>query len=45
MRKQPFRAFVHDIDRIEARIAEAGLKRVATAGRFVWYLAVYTRHA
>ena len=45
MRKRPFRAFVHDIDRIEARIAEAGLKRVATAGRFVWYLAVYTRHA
>ena len=45
MRRQPFRAFVHDLDLIEARIAEAGLKRVAATGRFVWYVAIYTRHA
>jgi magnesium-protoporphyrin O-methyltransferase len=45
MRRQPFRAFVHDVDQIEARITEAGLTRVAATGRFVWYLAVYTRNA
>jgi hypothetical protein len=35
MRKQSFRAFVHDLDRIEATIAEAGLKRVTATGRIV----------
>src|SRR5262249_11350278 len=43
--KQSFRAFVHDVERIEARVAEAGLTRVAAAGRFPWYLAVYVRGA
>ena len=43
--RQPFRAFVHDVERIEARIAQAGLTRVAAAGSFPWYLAVYARGA
>jgi len=43
--RQPFRAFVHDVERIEARIVQAGLTRVATADSFPWYLAVYARGA
>jgi len=42
-RRQSFRAFVHDVPRIEARIAQAGLDRVATARRFIWYVAVHQR--
>src|SRR5207249_3405489 len=37
-RRQSFRAYVHDVRKIESRIAEAGLERVATARRFMWYV-------
>jgi magnesium-protoporphyrin O-methyltransferase len=43
VRRQPFRAFVHDLERIEDQIAEAGLTRVAATSRFAWYVAVYAR--
>jgi ubiquinone/menaquinone biosynthesis C-methylase UbiE len=43
VRKQAFRAYVHDVGRIEARVREAGLERVASARRHIWYAAVYQR--
>jgi SAM-dependent methyltransferase len=43
IRRRPFRAFVHDIKMIEARIAAAGLQRAADRSHVVWYLAVYVR--
>jgi ubiquinone/menaquinone biosynthesis C-methylase UbiE len=43
VRRQSFRAFVHDVPRIEARVAEAGFERVATARRFIWYVSVHRR--
>jgi magnesium-protoporphyrin O-methyltransferase len=43
VRKQAFRAYVHDVGRIEARVREAGLERVASARRHIWYVAVYER--
>jgi magnesium-protoporphyrin O-methyltransferase len=43
VRREAFRAFVHDVRRIEARIAEAGLSRAASATRVMWYVAVYER--
>jgi len=41
LRRDPFRAYVHDVDRIERRVAQAGLTRVASARRFIWYVAVH----
>ena len=43
VRRQSFRAYVHDVGRIETRIREAGLERVASARRLIWYVAVYER--
>ena len=43
VRGQPFRAYVHDVGRIEGRIAKAGLERVAWARRLIWYVAVHER--
>jgi protein-L-isoaspartate O-methyltransferase len=43
IRRQAFRAFVHDVNGIEARIAGAGLHRIAATSRFIWYVAVYAR--
>jgi ubiquinone/menaquinone biosynthesis C-methylase UbiE len=43
IRGQTFRAYVHDVGRIEQRIAAAGLERVASARRLIWYIAVHER--
>jgi len=43
VRRQSFRAYVHDVGRIEARIAAVGFKRVASISRHIWYLAIYER--
>lgn len=43
IRGQAFRAYVHDVGRIEQLIAAAGLERVASARRFIWYIAVHER--
>jgi ubiquinone/menaquinone biosynthesis C-methylase UbiE len=43
VRQQAFRAFVHDVGRIEARITEAGLRRIFSTRRSIWYVAVYGR--
>ncbi len=41
---QGFRVFVHDVDRIDARVREAGFHRKRSERRrFVWHLAVYAR--
>jgi SAM-dependent methyltransferase len=45
LKGQSFRAFVHDVGEIEARIERAGLARVSTARRLMWYVAVYARRA
>jgi predicted RNA methylase len=39
-----FRVFVHDVDRIDARVQAAGFRPIRReARRFVWHLAVYAR--
>lgn len=39
-----FRTFVHDVDRIDARVRAAGFRPVRSQRRrFVWHLAVYVR--
>ena len=38
-----FRAFVHDLDAVDRRIAEAGFRKTHSARRRVWQLAVFTR--
>jgi SAM-dependent methyltransferase len=38
-----FRAFVHDLDAVDRRIAEAGFRKTHAAHRRVWQLAVFTR--
>jgi hypothetical protein len=43
IRGEAFRALVHDVAGIEARIAAAGLTRVAATNRLAWYVAVYER--
>lgn len=43
IRRDPFRAFVHDLGRIEGRLADAGFERVAGSRRFIWSVAVYER--
>jgi SAM-dependent methyltransferase len=40
---QGFRAFVHDLDAVDRRIAEAGFRRAQAAHRRVWQLSVFTR--
>jgi magnesium-protoporphyrin O-methyltransferase len=41
---QGFRVFVHDVDRIDARVQAAGFRPIRReARRFVWHLAVYAR--
>jgi SAM-dependent methyltransferase len=41
---QGFRVFVHDVDRIDARVQAAGFLPIRReARRFVWHLAVYAR--
>jgi magnesium-protoporphyrin O-methyltransferase len=43
IRRQSFRAYVHDVTRIEARLATVGFERVASARRMMWYVAVHQR--
>lgn len=38
-----FRAFVHDLDAVDRRIAEAGFRKAHAAHRRVWQVAVFTR--
>lgn len=45
IRRDPFRAFVHDLRRVEERIAEAGFERTAGSRRFIWSVAVFERPA
>jgi len=41
---QGFRTFVHDVDRIDARVRAAGFRPIKSQRRrFVWHLAVYVR--
>jgi len=41
---QGFRVFVHDVDRIDARVQAAGFRPIRNERRrFVWHLAVYAR--
>jgi SAM-dependent methyltransferase len=41
--RQKYRAFVHDLGRVEARVAEAGFDRVAATSRAIWFVGVYRR--
>ena len=43
IRRQAFRAYVHDVKRIESILARAGFERVASARRTMWYVAVHER--
>ena len=43
VKRQSFRAYVHDVGKVEARVREAGLQRVESARRLIWYVAVYER--
>jgi SAM-dependent methyltransferase len=38
-----FRAFVHDLDEVDRRIAAAGFRKTYAAHRRIWQLAVFTR--
>jgi hypothetical protein len=38
-----FRAFVHDLDAVDRRIADAGFRKTHGAHRRVWQVAVFTR--
>ena len=41
---QGFRVYIHDVDRIDARVQAAGLRPIRRERRrFVWHLAVYAR--
>jgi len=41
---QGFRVYIHDVDRIDARVQSAGLRPIRRERRrFVWHLAVYAR--
>jgi len=42
--RDPFRAFVHPADEMHACIEEAGFRRVARTGTFVWAVEVYARN-
>lgn len=41
--RNPFRAFVHPVEAIDAAIAEGGLVRARTLRTFVWQIALYER--
>jgi magnesium-protoporphyrin O-methyltransferase len=43
IRRRAFRAYVHDVKRIESILARAGFERVASARRTMWYVAVHER--
>jgi 2-polyprenyl-3-methyl-5-hydroxy-6-metoxy-1,4-benzoquinol methylase len=43
LKRQRFRAYVHDVQQIEQTLGEAGLARIASAQRFIWYVAVHER--
>ena len=43
IRRQAFRAYVHDVKRIESILARAGFERIASARRTIWYVAVHER--
>jgi hypothetical protein len=41
---QGFRVYIHDVDRIDARLQSAGFRPIRRERRrFVWHLAVYAR--
>jgi len=41
---QGFRVYIHDVDRIDARVQSAGFRRIRRERRrFVWHLALYAR--
>lgn len=42
-RRDPFRAYVHPTARIEERIRDAGLRRVAAVRWWTWYVGVFVR--
>ncbi len=41
LRRVSCRTFIHDVDRIEATLASAGFRRIRTAHRGLWYIAVF----
>jgi 2-polyprenyl-3-methyl-5-hydroxy-6-metoxy-1,4-benzoquinol methylase len=43
LRRDPFRAFVHDVPRIDRAIQAAGLRPVDERRSWMWHVAVYTR--
>ncbi len=44
LRRQSFRAYVHDVNTIERLIAAGGPHRVASARRLIWYIAIHERN-
>jgi SAM-dependent methyltransferase len=43
LRGDPFRAYVHDVERIEARVRGRGFRQVVRSHWWTWHVAVYTR--
>ncbi|MGH2699058.1 MAG: class I SAM-dependent methyltransferase [Actinomycetota bacterium] len=43
IRSDPFRAYVHDMKRIDARVRAEGFARVGPTGRWMWATFIYTR--
>jgi magnesium-protoporphyrin O-methyltransferase len=39
--RKKYRAFVHDLGKVEARIAEAGFERVVATRRVIWFVGAY----
>ena len=43
VRRDPFRAYVHDVRKIDARVREAGFHPLSRTRHWLWHVAVYTR--
>lgn len=43
LRRDPFRAFVHDVRRIDALVRQAGFRPLVRSRRWMWHVAVYAR--
>ena len=43
--RSDFRVFVHDLRRVEARLASSGFRRVRAETHAMWYVAVHSRAA
>jgi hypothetical protein len=43
MRGDPFRAYVHDMNRIDALVRAAGFRRIGPSRKWLWAIFVFTR--